>query len=192
MHMPLRFSAHGLFGASRSFDPNYHYDAYTDVRAFLYSPDTVAAFVEPWTHLEAGGKSAAEMQEAQTSMKTMLQWLQLYSSDVAHYYHLRVGRTSGGKADRLSQEGDAMQDGIARGMKLLTSALAQVSALLQAKASGKLIIDPGTLQKNTDAATGEVYYAPAPVAAGQAPAQGGASNYLLPIGAALAAYFALK
>lgn len=175
--------------------PGLHFEFEAERYQFPYPPDQAATMTANWTD------SHFLMQRSATELDTMIQYFQAalnanaqFAKDGGQYYHERVGRTSGGKRDRLSKEGDMLADGVARANRLFTSALSQIKLILESKSKAQLFLNPDTLVPATNPQTGLVSYStPAPtpeqVAAQKNP---GMIGMAVPLAAIAAAYLVLK
>lgn len=185
-----------FLGASRSFDPTYPYDFFRDKYAIPYTQAGIANIIAGLTD-EAGRQSASAslLNSKITQLQAAITALEKFDRDNTGYYDDRVNRTSGGKRDRLREERAALRAEGEAARILASSAVRTLSIALNSKAATAMQEagnDPRSVVVSRDIDTGAVVYA-RPQIATQAPQSGsGLPSWLIPAGAAVAAYLALK
>lgn len=212
----------GLFSATKHFftantnpariyDPLQNYDFFRDHYRIPYDTMAIAAMVQP--HMSKQEMTAAEVNAVIQALTAAIKANEKFEKDVTDYYGTRVSRTSGGKRDRLRAERAAVRGESEKARKMAAATISDMRVMKIAEVKSQMKTDPDFVVSTTDPDSGGIVYTksvPAtnpktgtvtfkPVSLSVIPAgapaignAGGMGKWLLPVGAGLAAYFALK
>lgn len=176
---------------ARVYDPLRAYDIYADKQRIPYDQDAVANILRP--HLEREDISLAERNALIAKLTEVIKANEAFEKVADDYYGARVSRTSGGKRDRLRAERAAVKGESAKARQIAAAGITDIRALKLAELKSKMSTDPDFVVSERDPASGGLVYAlSTPAAQPSAQSQGNAMAWLLPVGAGLAAYLALK
>lgn len=184
-----------FLGASRVFDPNYPYDFFKDRYQIPYTQAGISGILSNLTDEPSRqAASIATLNARITQLQAAIAALEKFDKDNTAYYDERVNRTSGGKRDRLREERAALRDEGAAARAMASAAIRTLTNTVNAKASVSLQEagnDPRQVVISRDVDTGALVYS-RPAIQASASASPSGTGWLLPVGAALAAYLALK
>jgi hypothetical protein len=181
---------------SRIYDPLRQYDFFTDKYRIPYDTDAVATILRP--HMERAEMSLDEKNRIMATLTQVIKANEGFERDVTDYYGTRVSRTSGGKRDRLRAERAALRGESETARKIAAAGINDIRNLKIAELKSVMPTDPDLVVSTRDPDSGAtVYRLSTPGAAPGAASSGsggtlGMPNWLLPVGAGLAAFMFLK
>lgn len=185
-----------FLGASRTFDPTYPYDFFKDRYAIPYTQAGIAGIIgDLSTEPTRQAASTDLLNRRITQLQAAIASLEQFDRDNTAYYDERVNRTSGGKRDRLREERAALRAEGEAARVLASSAVRSLTNTVNAKATVAMQEagnDPRQVVVARDPNSGALVYSRPTLPQNQTQSQGGLPSWLLPVGAAAAAYFALK
>lgn len=187
MHVTKAHTRPYLLGST--WDPSHTFLATSALGSLPYPPSVVALAVAPWNDAAAAmNQSVAAMKAAIDTFTAYAQANDNYMEQAKQFYEANVKAHGSiyGIADAFRVKAvdiGILGQGVNDSKALLSRAIRQISNLMSAKSTSGM---PAT----TAASGGSDLVIQKPNSGAAKPAS--AASYLLPIGAAVAAYFALK
>ncbi len=180
------------------YSPTNSYDFVKERENLVHTSNSIALMIAPFmTDAARYNATPSALNDMIARLRIAIQELEAQYKRFDSYYGQRVNDTSGGKRTRLRNERtDLQMDNVAARQKA-NAAITMLTDSLNSKASLALTQtgnDPNKLIVTQNRDTGEYVYqrpaVPAPASSNQAST--GMPSWLLPVGAAVAAYLAFK